>query len=130
MPNMMALRESFSGDGILICFNGPFTHSIIEEIGNAVKRYLEGETEGRGSIMDVFAVYIEQTQNVRNYIVRQKIQGKGRNSAIVVISRKLEASTSSRFARSSDVMFSMISNAASALAALCVWNGEIVTWYV
>jgi len=86
MQNLMALRENFSGDGILICFNGPFTHSIIEEIGNAVKRYLEGETGGHGSVIDVFAVYIEQTQNVRNYIARQKIQDQGRNAAIVVIS--------------------------------------------
>lgn len=86
MQDLVALRERFSKDGILISFNGPFTHSIIEEIGNAIKRYLEGEQLDRGSVTDVFAVYIEQTQNVRNYLSRRAIEGEGRSSAIVVIS--------------------------------------------
>jgi hypothetical protein len=85
MQDLLALRETFSENGILMSFNGPFTHSIIEEIGNAVKRYLEGEQLDRGAITDVFAVYIEQTQNVRNYLARRKLEGPGRNSAIVVI---------------------------------------------
>jgi hypothetical protein len=85
MQSIMALRESFSSDGILICFTGPFTHSLIEEIGIAMKRYLEDEQGESGPIQDVFALYIEQTQNVRNYIERSGIEGNGRNSAIVVI---------------------------------------------
>jgi hypothetical protein len=86
MQDLVALRERFSRDGILISFNGPFTHSIIEEIGNAVKRYLEGEQLGRGAITDVFAVYIEQTQNVRNYLARRALEVEGGGSAIVLIS--------------------------------------------
>lgn len=86
MQDLVALRERFSRDGILISFNGPFTHSIIEEIGNAVKRYLEGEQLDRGAITDVFAVYIEQTQNARNYLARRSFAGEGGASAIVVIS--------------------------------------------
>jgi hypothetical protein len=91
MQDLVALRERFSEDGILITFNGPFTHSIIEEIGNAIKRYLEGEQLGRGAITDVFAVYIEQTQNVRNYLSRHAFEGEGRSSAIVVISNAEDA---------------------------------------
>jgi hypothetical protein len=86
MQDLVALKERFSKDGILISFNGPFTHSIIEEIGNAVKHYLEGEQLGRGAITDVFAVYVEQTQNVRNYLALRRFEGERRNSAIVVIS--------------------------------------------
>jgi hypothetical protein len=87
MRDLLSLRESFSEDGILISFNGPFTHSIIEEIGNAVKHYLEGQLSDRGAVTDVFAVYIEQTQNVRNYLARRNLEGQSRNSAIVVISK-------------------------------------------
>lgn len=85
MHNLLSLRESYSKSGILISFNGPFTHSIIEEIGNAVKRYLEGEALDKGAITDVFAVYIEQTQNARNYLERRSLAGPGLGSAIVVI---------------------------------------------
>jgi hypothetical protein len=86
MQDLVALRERFSDSGILISFNGPFTHSIIEEIGNAVKRYLESVQLDRGAITDVFAVYVEQTQNVRNYLARRSLEGTGQGSAIVVIS--------------------------------------------
>ncbi|HCM25337.1 MAG TPA: hypothetical protein DIC34_02110 [Treponema sp.] len=85
MRDLLALKESFTEQGILISFNGAFTHSIIEEMGNAIKRYLEGENLGRGAIMDVFAVYIEQTQNVRNYLNRLSFDQPQRNTAIVVI---------------------------------------------
>lgn len=85
MRDLLALKESFTEQGILISFNGSFTHSIVEEMGNAIKRYLEGENLGRGAIMDVFAVYIEQTQNVRNYLNRSAFSQPQRNAAIVVI---------------------------------------------
>jgi hypothetical protein len=85
MQNLLQLKESFSEQGILISFNGAFTHSIIEEIGNAIRRYLEGENLGKGAITDVFAVYIEQTQNVRNYLALKGFADARLNSAIVVI---------------------------------------------
>lgn len=85
MRNLLQLKEDFSRQGILISFNGPFTHSIIEEIGNATRRYLEGRQHGRGIITDVFAVYIEQTQNVRNYLHRHHLSAEIQGSGIVVI---------------------------------------------
>lgn len=88
MENLLELKESFSEQGILISFNGPFTHSIIEEIGNAIRRYMEGENLGRGAITDVFAVYIEQTQNVRNYLARRVFSNPRHLSAIVVIGNR------------------------------------------
>lgn len=88
MRDLLDLKESYTDQGILISFNGPFTHSIIEEIGNAVRRYMEGENLGRGEITDVFAVYIEQTQNVRNYLLKKNLPDTQFNSAIVVIGNK------------------------------------------
>jgi hypothetical protein len=85
MRDLLTLKKSFSEDGILISFNGPFTHSIIEEIGKAVKHYLEGVQLDRGAVTDVFAVYIEETQNVRNYLARASQAAGGLDSAIVVI---------------------------------------------
>jgi hypothetical protein len=88
MHELIRLKEEFTEKGIMICFNGPFSHSIIEEIGNAVRRHLEGEEVKKDAIMDVFAVYIEQTQNVKNYIARKSFPVKGFNSAIIIIARK------------------------------------------
>ncbi|MFA6506741.1 MAG: SiaB family protein kinase [Treponemataceae bacterium] len=85
MQNLAALQRSFSEQGILMCFNGSFTHGIIEEIGTAIRRYLEGEKLTSGSITDVFAVYIEQTQNVKNYLERRRFAPEARNAAVIVI---------------------------------------------
>lgn len=70
MHNLLKLRDDFAEKGIIIAFNGSFTHSIIEEIGNAIKSHLEAELIAKGTITDVFAVYVEQTQNVRNYVAK------------------------------------------------------------
>ena len=74
----------------MICFNGAFVHSIIEEIGSALRRYLEGSETKKGSAMDVFSVYIEQAQNVRNYLARKSFAEASHNNAIIVIGRRGE----------------------------------------
>jgi hypothetical protein len=86
MQDLLQLKEDFTRRGILISFNGPFSHSIIVEIGDATKSYLEDERLGSGTITDMLAVYIEQTQNVRNYIVHRNLRPRSHDSAIVLIS--------------------------------------------
>jgi len=84
------LRARLNGDEILICFAGPFSHSIIEELGTAVRHYLEEEQVTRASLMNVFAVFVEQAQNVKNYTARKAAESPGTshfNSSIVVIGR-------------------------------------------
>jgi hypothetical protein len=71
--NLWSLHRQFEEANIQICFNGPLTHSIIEELGMAVRRYLENETPGTEKMMDIFSVYIEQTQNVRNYARKKQL---------------------------------------------------------
>lgn len=88
--NLYDLKETFNKEGILICFAGPFSHSIIEELGNAVKRYLETAQLTKASLTDVFSIFIEQTQNVRNYAEQKAAQGNtdyNFNSGIVVIGK-------------------------------------------
>ena len=70
--DLYGLRKSFIDGEVLICFNGPFSHSIIEEIGIAVRRYLETETTSRSAVSDVFAVFVELAQNVQSYTGRLK----------------------------------------------------------
>ena len=82
------IREEITREGVMICFNGAFVHSIIEEIGSALRRYLEEEEEKRGAALDVFSVYIEQAQNVRNYLARKRFADASHANAIIVIGRK------------------------------------------
>lgn len=65
--DMTALREIFERCHIVLSFNGPFSQSVIEELGEAIRRHLEAQTQPRKRIADVFAVYIEVTQNIRHY---------------------------------------------------------------
>ncbi len=65
--DLYELRNVFTDQGILICFNGHFSHSVIEELGVAVRKYLASDEAPKDRIADVFAVFIEQAQNLKNY---------------------------------------------------------------
>src|SRR3546814_6544131 len=51
---------------------------------------MESAATERGAMMDVFSVYIEQTQNVRNYVTRRYPYDVIRQSAIVLIAHNDE----------------------------------------
>lgn len=86
--DIYGLRQSFMEQDILICFNGPFSHSIIEEIGTAVRRYLETGTDAP-TVTDVFAVFIELAQNLQNYTARfrERRDRPGLDAGVLVIGR-------------------------------------------
>jgi len=84
--NLFALKEQLREAGILISFTGSFSHSIIEELGTAVKKYLESAETHKSAIMDVFSVYIEAAQNVRNYAERRGQSDA--DASIVVIAKR------------------------------------------
>ena len=65
--DLYLLRETYNQKDILLCFNGPFSQGLIEEIGNALKHHLQKEAASTSSALDVFAVYIELAQNIREY---------------------------------------------------------------
>lgn len=65
--DLFDLKETLSSKDILLCFNGPLSKSIIEELGTAMRRYLESESVAKNQVSDVFSVYIEQAQNIRHY---------------------------------------------------------------
>ncbi|GAA4328514.1 biofilm formation regulator kinase SiaB [Pigmentiphaga soli] len=87
--DLFALRETFNQQRIMLCFNGPISRSLIEEIGNALKKYLQAEHVQPSSAMDVFGTYIEMTQNIRHYAI---LHGYGEHeaAATVVVARDEE----------------------------------------
>ncbi|PSJ44779.1 hypothetical protein C7H85_12440 [Zobellella endophytica] len=87
--DLLSIREQFNRNQILLCFNGPISRSLIEEIGNALKNYLQAEKAQPSAAMDVFGVYIELTQNIRHYASRLGY-GDSEGSATVVVARDPE----------------------------------------
>lgn len=73
MPNidLFELRSTFARSHVLTCFNGPFSHGLVEEFGAALRHHLESREAERSAVLDVFAVYVELAQNVRNYLASQ-----------------------------------------------------------
>lgn len=84
VPDLFDLRERFDNEKILLCFNGPISRSLIEEIGNALRNYMKSEQASPAAALDVFAVYIELTQNIRHYAVSSQLLDA--DTATVVVS--------------------------------------------
>jgi hypothetical protein len=84
--DLLAMRESYTRQRILLCFNGPISRSLIEEIGHALRNYMQAEQAHPSEAMDVFAVYIEMTQNIRHYAT-QRGYNEQEASATVAIAR-------------------------------------------
>lgn len=81
--DLLTLRETFNREGIMVCFNGPITSTLIEEIGKALRRHLEVLTEAPSAISDVFAVYVELTQNIRHYDESRSATGQDTSTIVV-----------------------------------------------
>lgn len=88
MMNLFQLKERLDSAGALITFSGSFSHTIIEELGTAVRKYLESEEVQKSSLMDVFSVYVEAAQNVRNYTAGKEGDSTIANSSILVIAKR------------------------------------------
>lgn len=88
--NLLNLQKTLDDYGVLISFSGRFSQEIIEELGDAVKKYLETDALSQTLIYNVFSVFIEQTQNIKNYSVKKAGSLLGEriaNSGIVAIGK-------------------------------------------
>ncbi|WZL72756.1 SiaB family protein kinase [Clostridiaceae bacterium 35-E11] len=88
--NLMEMKNMLSNNGILIIFSGRFSQGIIEELGDALKNHLESEETPKNEIYNVFSVFIEQTQNIKNYTYTKKDSpnyDRMLNSGVVCIGR-------------------------------------------
>ena len=65
--DIRTLRDIYARNGIVMSFSGPFSQTVIEELGQAIRAHLESRTEAKTTIADVFSVYIEMTQNIWHY---------------------------------------------------------------
>jgi hypothetical protein len=64
---LFEVQRFLQANRILISFSGKLTQGLIEEYGDAVKKYLEQAERPSSEVRDVFSIFIEQTQNIKNY---------------------------------------------------------------
>lgn len=84
--DLLSIRQEFDQKRILLCFNGPISSNLIQELGHALKNYLQADQLPHSRSMDVFGVYIELTQNIRHYAQAQGYDDL-LGSATVVVGR-------------------------------------------
>lgn len=82
--DVLSLREAFIRQGIMLCFNGPFSATLIEEIGQALRKHMQGLQESQSAVTDVFSVYIELTQNIRHYTALRGLDGADAHATLIV----------------------------------------------
>lgn len=83
-PKVFSLRETFNEQRILLCFNGPFSAGLIEEIGKALRNHMQALQDSPSSVSDVFVVYVEMTQNIRHYTMQHNLSEPDAISTIVI----------------------------------------------
>lgn len=91
--NLKELQSMLQNNNMLISFSGKFSQGIIEELGEAIKKHMEAEDMPKNDIYNVFAIFIEQTQNIKNYSMKKEgtvTYNRIANSGIVSIG-KLES---------------------------------------
>ena len=84
--DLLSMRQEFNDKNILLCFNGPISSSLIQELGNALRNYLQVDEATPSHSTDVFGVYIELTQNIRHYTEAKQFS-ELESSATVVVGR-------------------------------------------
>lgn len=88
--NFMELKKHLDENSILLTFAGPFSQEIIEYLGAALKSYMEAEQNNKNSSYNVFSVFVEQSQNIKNYMQCKKLIEINEtliNSSILTISK-------------------------------------------
>jgi Asp-tRNA(Asn)/Glu-tRNA(Gln) amidotransferase C subunit len=89
MIDLYDYKQGLQADGIIFSFSGPMSHEIIEGIGSAIRVKIgEGEQGDRKAALKVFAIFVEQVENVINYSVEKDYEESQLSFGIVVIGKK------------------------------------------
>jgi hypothetical protein len=65
--SLYSYKDALDKEGIIFTFCGPISHDIVEGVGITLKSQMQESDVQRTTAMKVFAIFIEQVQNVINY---------------------------------------------------------------
>lgn len=69
------LYNSLKSQGILFCFVGPLSQGILEEVGVVLRARLESNEPDLTKVRKVFAVFVEQMQNIFSHSIEVLVEG-------------------------------------------------------
>lgn len=72
---MYEFRDELAQRGIVFCYSGYMTEEVLTGIGGALKTKLEFEREERARARSLFAIFVEQVQNVVRYSAEREADG-------------------------------------------------------
>ncbi|THB62490.1 MAG: hypothetical protein D6B26_07990 [Spirochaetaceae bacterium] len=82
------LNQILGENLILFCFSGPFHQELIEELGRAIKSYVKHSQSDpdvqNSTFRNVFAVFIEQSQNIKRYLDSLNDSSAERSGIVVI----------------------------------------------
>lgn len=90
---LTTLKSTLDQHGILLTFSGPFSQEIIEVLGEAIKKHIMSDETIKGNTLNIFSIFIEQTQNIKNYLGRPhfaKESADFHNSGMLIIGKEKE----------------------------------------
>lgn len=67
LNHLYEFYEELKREGVILCFSGPTSQSVVEGIGRTLKRKMELEEAATTTIQRVFALFVEQMQNIVHY---------------------------------------------------------------
>lgn len=71
MDSLYELKTNLGQSNIFLCFSGPFTQELMVEFGEILKQKMKLAEAGTSTILKVFSVLIEQSQNIIHHSVSE-----------------------------------------------------------
>ncbi len=96
LKDLHEFYESLRKEGILFCYSGPTTQTLMESIGDMLKQRMAVEEAGMSITRTIFAIFIEQMQNILHYSAEvmpaaESRMGEEMRHGVVVVGREREA---------------------------------------
>ena len=89
--DLIDLQNRLKSQDVLISFSGRFSQVIIEELSFAIRKYMESEEQSKSDVFNVLSIFIEQSQNIKNYIFSKEGSDcfdEIVNSSVIVIGKE------------------------------------------
>lgn len=87
-PSLYSYKDALDKEGVIFTFCGPISHDIVEGVGITLKSQMEEDEVSRTTAMKVFAIFIEQVQNVINYSYERNSSDTEMGMGIIVVGKK------------------------------------------
>ena len=68
--------EEMQKEGVILYFNGPVSQTVVESIAELMRSKMRAEEAGMGSVQRVFAVLVEQMQNIVRYSTERDVDNE------------------------------------------------------